>query len=407
MKRIWVISLLTAMIVVLSACTSTEYKKQMEYGKQALADKKYEDAITAFSAAVKEKPDATEAVEILTEAEKMLVKSKVEAAIAESKTAIGINKFIEAETILLSTKDIYKSNPSNKEQLQLLDNMLSLVKIKKSIFDGMTAISGSKLDEAEVILADVQSQKGILTDDKKKIEELLATIKARKNLAAAEKASTLNQYGEAFQLLIATTNETKEIYDEALKSDISIALEEVNSKIHTSIVEAIQNERYDDALSLIAVILTADSNDTDAIKLQNEVKQLIEAEKAKQVLTDYISAYSKSISDASSAMNENNSSIIESRYSQMLQTPVPSNDFDDLATYWKHSLQAMYSVTSLKGQIASSKSTEALNKALTGRSSNKSYINEYSNITEQVKIALENISNGEKEVKRLKAKYNL
>ena len=56
------IALSIFLLLGLAGCTSSEFKVSMEMGKKALEEERYEDAVSAFSIAVQEKPDDPEVV---------------------------------------------------------------------------------------------------------------------------------------------------------------------------------------------------------------------------------------------------------------------------------------------------------------------------------------------------------
>ncbi|WCN38390.1 hypothetical protein [Aneurinibacillus uraniidurans] len=69
-KRLLFSSLLVASLSLSGCGPSPEYKKNMESGNKALQEGKYDQAVTAFSAAVKEEPKEQEAATKLEESKK-------------------------------------------------------------------------------------------------------------------------------------------------------------------------------------------------------------------------------------------------------------------------------------------------------------------------------------------------
>ncbi|WP_276917443.1 tetratricopeptide repeat protein [Aneurinibacillus aneurinilyticus] len=82
-KVVLSVGLLSSMLI--SGCTSAEYKKGMEDGSKAMQEGKYEQAVTAFSTAVKEEPKNEEAKQKLAEAEKKVQEEAKKKAEEEKK----------------------------------------------------------------------------------------------------------------------------------------------------------------------------------------------------------------------------------------------------------------------------------------------------------------------------------
>ncbi|GFZ98300.1 hypothetical protein GCM10008018_50680 [Paenibacillus marchantiophytorum] len=100
MKKLLIGSIV--LLIVLSGCTSAKYKQSIEAGNKALVDKKYAEAVTAFSTAVAEEPKNAEAKQKLDDAkikqdEEIKAKEEAEKKAkeeAEKKEKDAVSKYV-------------------------------------------------------------------------------------------------------------------------------------------------------------------------------------------------------------------------------------------------------------------------------------------------------------------------
>ncbi|MGO4350100.1 hypothetical protein AB4Z45_32010 [Paenibacillus sp. MCAF9] len=398
-------------LMILTACSS-EYEKQIKIGEQALSEKKYDSAITAFSSALEEKPNEKQASEFLIEAKQQQIISEVEVVISESKIAMEAKKYDVAEIALLTARDKYRNESFIKPQLTEITDLLNVIDIKMGISDAITAKEASNFLLAETLITKVLNHAELQMKDKELAGKYLVEIKFRKNLAYLKSvAFSEEKFDEAAKLIASSINEVTQTDDsdfitESRKWYVEVMMEIAN--------DGVKLGHYDFAYVYIDLVFMVEPNNEDAIELRNQVNQLVmedtkkkEQEELKQQMTDYLSAYINSISRVNEAIEEHNSKIISSLRTQMMMIQLPSDDFIELSSYWKATLDASYNVAGLYEKINRSKSSASLSEVLTGKTDSKSYVNEYTQINEQIKIAYTNMGKGNEEVKRLREEYNI
>jgi tetratricopeptide (TPR) repeat protein len=186
LKKMLVI-ILMSMIVLLTACTSAEYKKAMSDGEQALTDNRYEEAISAFSAAAEEEPEQQEAKDGLEEAERLLMESNFKIAIEQGQKAYNDKKYSQAVSIMLKVRNEYKDIAEAKELIAEIDELIKQVTIQNRIIEGKRALEDKRFDVAISAFSFVldekpneQEIKDLLDIAKKGKEEYLALLQKEK-----------------------------------------------------------------------------------------------------------------------------------------------------------------------------------------------------------------------------------
>ena len=123
---------------MLAACTSAVYKENVEKGQRFLEEKDYKEAVSAFNAALKEKPNDEEAQKLLDEANHKLNEQKeIEGYIKE------VNAAYDSLLVLSQNWDELREKSANGEvddftvaeilSTDFLSNNGELVKVIESI----------------------------------------------------------------------------------------------------------------------------------------------------------------------------------------------------------------------------------------------------------------------------------
>lgn len=152
----------------------------MKKGNMALADTKYEEAISAFSLAIQEEPKKQDAKNLKKKAEGLLENSKLENALSEATKAFDDGKFDVAESVLTKIDDEYKDDDSMKDLQSKIHSLLKDATIKQNINIGKKALQDKDYDVA------VSSFQNVLKETQdNEVVELLNQAKEDKLLSQA------------------------------------------------------------------------------------------------------------------------------------------------------------------------------------------------------------------------------
>jgi tetratricopeptide (TPR) repeat protein len=262
-----------------------DYEALLKKGRDALAAKRYDDAVQALAAANQLLPDDAAARDLLRQAEKARTDAKAAAtdkeqkqrkadydlAMSAGKDALqkknypaAVNSYTEALRLMPGDKDATDLLKSAEKALTDIQAAADAEKKKRTDYDaamkaGRTALAAKKYDDA-----------------------IKAFTDAGKLMPGDREAASLLKDAQAAKTAVSDA-EAKRKAEEGKKRDDF-------AKLMTSGQAALTGKKYDDAIRAFTDALKVMPGDKDATKGLNDARQAQEAEKKKKTSTDYDNA---------------------------------------------------------------------------------------------------------------------